>query len=91
VVREANRVVSGTLSARFILPRGSPDEPLLRFDFSGPLTAARIQRFVLETADGAKGVVDLIPGGAFNLLEINFQTETKPGKIRLGNFVLIKK
>jgi hypothetical protein len=45
----------------------------------------------LLTADGAKGTIDLIPGGAFNLLEINFHTDAKAGKIQQGNMVLLKK
>jgi hypothetical protein len=35
--------------------------------------------------------LELIPGPAFNLLEVNFNTGDKPGMIRQGNFLLIKK
>jgi hypothetical protein len=58
---------------------------------SGPITSSRTQQLTLETTEGAKGIIDLIPGGAFNLLEINFYTDLKPGKIRQGNMVLLKK
>jgi hypothetical protein len=47
--------------------------------------------FNLVTSDGAKGTIELIPGSAFNLLEVNFQTEPKPGKVRQADVVLVKK
>jgi hypothetical protein len=43
------------------------------------------------TGDGTPGTIELIPGPAFNLLEVNFQTDPQPNKIRLGNFILVKK
>ena len=49
------------------------------------------QKFTLMTSDGAAGVVELIPGPAFNLLEVNFQTDPRANKIRSGNFILVKK
>ena len=91
VVREENGSVTGSLFGRFKLPAGSSDQPVLRFDFSGELKSTRNQLFGLQTSEGAKGNIELIPGGAFNLLEVNFVTEPKPGSIRVGNFVLIKK
>jgi hypothetical protein len=91
VVHEDNGHATGTLSARFKVPAGSGVDPELRFDFAGDFKNVRTQTFGLETADGAKGAIDLIPGPAFNLLEVNFQTEMKPGKVRLGNFLLVKK
>ena len=33
----------------------------------------------------------LIPGSAFNLLEINFETGPNPGKVTHSNAVLVKK
>ena len=65
--------------------------PVVRFDFLGELKNTRNQVFTLETSDGAKGSIELIPGPAFNLLEVNFQTEPKAGKIRQANVVLVKK
>jgi hypothetical protein len=91
VVHEENGRASGILFARFKVAPGSKDDPVLRFDFSGDFRNTRTQMFSLETSDGAKGTIELIPGPAFNLLEVNFQTEPKPGKIRQGNVVLVKK
>jgi hypothetical protein len=90
-VHEEKGHVTGTLIARFKLPAGSAGDPALRFDFDGQWQATATQTFPLITSDGTKGTIDLIPGPAFNLLEVNFQTEPKPGKIRLGNFILLKK
>ena len=49
------------------------------------------QKFTLVTSDGAPGTIELIPGPAFNLLEVNFLTDPKANKIRAGNFILVKK
>jgi hypothetical protein len=91
VVREDNGHADGRLVARFKLPPGSTGDPVLRFEFSGEFKNTRNQTFNLETSDGAKGTINLIPGSAFNLLEINVQIAAKPGKIRQMNVVLIKK
>ncbi len=91
LVLEENGHVKGTAFARFKLPAGSIGDPVLRFDFSGDFQSTRRQSFNLVTADGAKGTIELIPGSAFNLLEINFQTEMRPGKIRQADVVLVKK
>lgn len=91
VVHEQDGHADGTLFARFTLPAGSPGDPVVRFDFSGDFQNTRNQVFNLVTSDGAKGTIELIPGPAFNLLEVNFQTDPKPGKVRQGNFVLVKK
>ncbi len=86
-VHEENGHAQGTLFGRFKVA----GDPVVRFDFSGDFKNSRTQVFALETSDGAKGTIELIPGPAFNLLEINFQTDPKPGKIRQGNVLLIKK
>jgi hypothetical protein len=91
VVHGENGHATGTLFARFKVAAGSKEDPVLRFDFSGDFKNTRTQTFTLETSDGAKGTIELIPGPAFNLLEVNFQTEVKPGKIAQGNVVLVKK
>jgi hypothetical protein len=88
---EDNGHASGTLAARFKLPGGSTDDPVVRLTFSGDFSNHRNQVFELQTPEGAKGRIELIPGTAFNLLEINFLIEAGPGKIRQGNAVLIKK
>ena len=91
VVQEENGRITGTAFARFKLPPGSTGDAVVRFDFAGDLQPARNQIFNLVTTDGTKGTVELIPGPAFNLLEVNFQTEAKPGKVRQADFVLVKK
>lgn len=88
VIHEENGRADGTLFGRFKVSSG---DPVIRFDFSGEFQKTRNQIFHLQTSDGAKGTVELIPGPAFNLLEIDFQTESKSGKIRQGNFLLVKK
>jgi hypothetical protein len=91
VVHEENGRAAGTLYARFKLPPGSSGDPTLRFDFLGSFQNARSQSFSLVTSEGATGTVELIPGPAFNLLEVNFSTEARPGKVRQANFLLVKK
>ena len=91
LVHEENGHVKGTAFARFKLPPGNTGDPVLRFDFSGDFQSKRNQVFDLVTTDGAKGTIELIPGAAFNLLEVNFQTESRPGKIRQADIVLVKK
>jgi hypothetical protein len=91
VVHEDNGQAAGTLYARFKLPFGSSGDPILRFDFAGSFQNARSQSFSLETSEGAKGTIELIPGPAFNLLEVNFTTEARPRKVRQANFLLVKR
>jgi hypothetical protein len=91
VVREENGHCDGRMVARFIVPPASGGDPVLRFEFSGEFKDGGRQTFPLTTSDGAKGTIDLIPGGAFNLLEINVQIAANPGKVRQTNVVLIKK
>jgi hypothetical protein len=90
VVHEENGRATGTLYARFKLRAGNSDDPVLRLTFSGDFAASRIQTFALETSDGAKGTIELHPGVAFNQLEVNFNTESKAGKIHQGDMVLVK-
>jgi hypothetical protein len=91
VLHEENGRAAGTLYARFKLPSGSAGDPTLRFDFAGSFQNGRSQSFSLETSDGAKGTIELIPGPAFNLLEVNFSTDLRPGKVRQANFLLVKR
>ncbi len=86
-VHEDNGHIQGTLLGRFKVP----GDPEVHFEFSGEFKNAKSQVFALETNDGAKGTLELIPGPAFNLLEVNFHADPAPGKIREGNFVLVKK
>lgn len=87
-VHEENGHASGTLVGRFKVAEGDLG---VRFDFSGEFKNTRNQTFTLQTSDGAKGTVELIPGPAFNLLEINFHAEATPGKIGQANFLMVKK
>ena len=89
-VQEQNGHVKGTLEARFKLPSARND-PTVRFSFEGDLGATATQKFPLVTSDGTPGTVELIPGPAFNLLEVNFQADPQANKIRAGNFILVKK
>ena len=89
-VHEENGHATGTFYGRFKLPQGSTGDPVLRFELSGDFTATRIQTFSLITADGVIGIVQLIPGGPFNMLEVNFNTEVRPGKIHQGDVLLQK-
>lgn len=91
VVHEANGHADGTLFARFKLPAGGATDSLVRFDFQGDFANAALQRFPVVTSEGTAGTIELIPGPAFNLLEINFLTDPRPGKINVGNFILVKK
>jgi hypothetical protein len=90
-VREEDGHCTGQMVARFKLPAGNNDDPILRFEFKGDFQNTRGQRFTLVTGDGAQGTIDLIPGPAFNLLEINVQIAARPGKIHQANMLLVKK
>jgi hypothetical protein len=90
-VREENGRANGTLFARFRLPPGVAGDPLVKFSFEGPFGNSRTQKLVVTTSNGARGLIELIPGPAFNLLEVNFSTYDKPGMVRAGNFLLVKK
>jgi hypothetical protein len=89
-IQEQNGHVKGTLEARFKLPPGRND-PTVRFSFEGDLGATATQKFPLVTSEGTPGTIELIPGPAFNLLEVNFQADPQTNKIRAGNFILVKK
>jgi hypothetical protein len=92
VIREENGRASGTLSARFKLPPGdAAGSPVVSFDFTGAFQNSRSQTFSVTTGNGAPGTLELIPGPAFNLLEVNFNTDEKSGTVRQANFLLLKK
>ncbi|HLX45936.1 MAG TPA: hypothetical protein VKR43_20975 [Bryobacteraceae bacterium] len=89
-IQETNGRLSGTAYARL---RSSTNEPVrtLRFQFTGDVRPGRTQAFSLETVDGTKGTVELIPGTSPNLLEINFRTTPEGGNGQSGNMILVKK
>jgi hypothetical protein len=88
-VREDGGQIFGTVNARFIV--GLNADPNVRFDFSGPMQASRYQSFPLKTAEGAKGTLELIPGNAFNLLEVNYTLDGAPGKVPESDVILVKR
>jgi hypothetical protein len=89
LIKEEGGQISGSVNAQFII-FGSGD-PNIRFNFSGPMQASRYQAFALKTPDGIQGKVELIPGNAFNLLEINYTLEGAPGKVRESDVILVKR
>jgi hypothetical protein len=91
LVNEQNGHVKGTLSGRFKATAVSSGDPMLRLDFEGDFKSTLNQTFDLATSSGAKGTIELIPGDAFNLLEVNIRTDAAPGQITQANVVLIKK
>jgi hypothetical protein len=91
VVREDNRRATGTFTVRFKIPPGSALDSGLHGDFTGTFENIRNQVFSVVTNDGAKGKIELIPGPAFNLLEVNLTIEPRPGKVQQANFLLVKK
>ena len=91
VIHEQGGHADGTLYGRFKPPAGSATDPVVRFDFQGDFSGTATQKFTLVTSDGARGTIELIPGPAFNLLEVNFQTAPRVNRIRAANFILVKK
>jgi hypothetical protein len=91
VVEEDNGRLSGSFQGRFRLPPDSHAHPELRLRFQGLMLDSRTQSFPIETEDGASGTIELIPGPAFNLLEVNIQTDAAPNRIRAVNVVLLKR
>jgi hypothetical protein len=90
-VHEKDGHADGTLDARFKLAAGSVNDSVVQFTFEGDIAATSTQKFTLTAKDGTSGMIELIPGPAFNLLEVNFQTDAPTNKIRTGNFILLKK
>jgi hypothetical protein len=91
VARESNGQISGTLTARFARTASGAEVPALTLSFQGPMQAAITQSFPLRTNDGGIGTIELIPGSAFNLLEVNIQTESAQNKSGSANFMLVKR
>ena len=89
-IREDNGHLMGGLSLRF-KPSPGAASGLLQFGFSGDLRSASIQTFSLETRNGDKGTIELIPGAAPNTLEVNFHARRSDGKAQSGNMILVKR
>jgi hypothetical protein len=90
-VKEDTGKMSGTLTARFVIPPGKGGDPVLRLTFEGPIQQNRKQVYPLMTAEGVAGTIELIPGAAINLLEVNLQTAPNGSKFTTANFVLLKR
>lgn len=90
VIRADQGQAAGTFVGRFKVAPGSNVDPMLRFDFSGDFQSTPNQVFNLVTKEGVKGKVEIIPGSAFNLLEVKFKTEPNPGKLDEADVVLVK-
>jgi len=90
-VRNDNGYIIGTLAIRFKSASKGEIEPLLRFAFGGDLHNAARPTFNLESKDGGKGTIELIPGAAPNRLEVNFQAGREPGKALSADIVLDKR
>lgn len=89
IVKIDNGQVQGMVSAAFLVGRSR--EPSVRFTFNGPLQATRNQIFSLKMSDGTTGTVELIPGPAFNLLEVKFNLDAAPKKVSTSDVTLLKK
>jgi hypothetical protein len=89
-VQENNGRIIGTLDARFAAA-GNAVDPTLKLEFQGAVQQSRNQTFPLRTSDGTVGSIELLPGSAFNLLEVTIRTDPQAGKITSANFVLVKR
>jgi hypothetical protein len=90
-VHEKDGHAGGTLKATFKPSPGGAKDSSIQFAFDGDIAATPTQKFTLMTSDGTPGTIELIPGPAFNLLEVNFQIDPRTNKISSGNFILLKK
>ena len=86
VIQESNGALSGALNARYSAPAAD-----LRLQFQGRALEGKTQSFTVPLADGANGKIELIPGTAINLLEVNFESPAGSGPITSANFVLVKR
>ncbi|MEI9814411.1 MAG: hypothetical protein WDO18_18000 [Acidobacteriota bacterium] len=90
-VTENNGRLTGSLTARFARTLGSTADPILRLTFDGPVQQGRSQTLPVMTESGVAGTIELIPGAAFNLLEVTFETTNSGNKITGANFVLLRR
>jgi general secretion pathway protein A len=89
-IREDNGHLMGGLSVRFKPGPGALSVPL-QFGFGGDLRGASLQTFAIETRSGDKGTIELIPGAAPNMLEVNFHARLSDGRTQSGNMILVKR
>ena len=90
-VHEQNGHADGTFLARFKC-RPGVTASLRPFHFCGRFRRDADAAIPTDDQRGnTRHTIELIPGPAFNLLEVNFQTDPQANKIRAGNFILVKK
>jgi hypothetical protein len=89
-IREDNGHLMGGLSVRFKPGPGALSVPF-QFGFGGDLRGASLQTFAIETRNGDKGTIELIPGAAPNMLEVNFHARLSDGRTQSGNMILVKR
>lgn len=90
-VLDTSGIVRGNFSARFLNDQGSKMDPSLEFSFQGRYQGGRSQKLDLVTNSGVTGTLELIPALDPNMLEIRFNTGENPGKVRAGNFFVVRK
>jgi general secretion pathway protein A len=90
-VREDNGHLIGALSVRFKSASQGVGEPLLRFSFSGDVRGGGSQTFNLESKDGGTGTIELIPGTAPSLLEVNFHVRQGIARTQSANMILVRR
>ncbi len=88
---DTSGIVRGNFSARFLNDQGSKMDPSLEFSFQGRYQGGRSQKLDLVTNSGVTGTLELIPALDPNMLEIRFNTGENPGKVRAGNFFVVRK
>lgn len=90
-VHEEGGQMRGSFHVKFRLPPTTTVDPIVEFTFSGPYETTRSQSFPIMLPDGTKGTFEMIPATTFNLLEVSFAVDERPGKINRGNFFIIRK
>jgi hypothetical protein len=91
LLTEQNGGIIGTFVAKYRLLSGGATDVNLNFSFGGTYQNAHSQKFAILTAEGAMGTLELIPTTTFNMIEVLFSTEARPGKVHQGNFFLLRK
>ena len=86
VIRDDNGTLSGALTARYSAPTAN-----LSLQFQSGVQEGRTQTFTVPLANGVSGRIELIPGTAINLLEVNFESPAGSAPVTSANFVLVKR
>jgi hypothetical protein len=91
VISDESGTINGMLTARFKLPRGTKGDSDVRLTFGGPFRNAGFQSFPVKTSNGAGGTIELIPGPALYMIEVNFSTNDTVPAVHDANFLLVRK